>query len=361
MEVKCTRLKIGAENRAIVRLATAFVVLLTIACFSAENQLSARPKDDVVILENGDILHGEIKGLQRGVLTLKTDWMGTVQIEWIHVKEIRSNLPFEVVLSDGRKGLGTLRSDPVAGVLEVSGRDSALEAGHVEVVGITPIEGEVLSRLSYSIELGASYYSSNRSKQLTLASDVKYRTETYAGSASFNNVYSQQQDAEATKRKEVKTSGQRFFGRNWSVIGIANFLTSEELNLDLRSMFGGGVTKELIRTNRAILTVLGGTALNRERYSTESVRDSMEGLSSINFQTFRFDKPEFDITTTLSAIPSFSDWGRTRLEFDASVRFKLFRDLYWSGSLFDNYDSSPPEGNRKNDFGVQTTFGWSFN
>ena len=344
-----------------MRLQATFLVLLTAAFLSQGEFLSARPKTDLVILENGDTVHGEIKSLQRGVLTLKTDWMGTVQIEWIRIKEIRSDHPFEVVLSDGRKSLGALQTEPETRTLQVSGRGSEFKADQVNVVGMTPIEGDFVSRLRFSVELGASYYSSNRSEQFTLGSDVKYRTENWAGSASFNTVNSQQQNADATKRTEFKTNGQKFFARNWSVIGISNFLHSEELNLDLRSVFGGGVTKDLVRSNKLIFTVLGGAAVNREKYFEEPVQNSMEGLSGVSFQTFRFEKPEFDVTTTFYAIPSLSEWGRVRMEFDAGVRFKLFRDLYWNGSLFENYDSRPPEGNHKNDFGVQTTFGWTFN
>jgi hypothetical protein len=74
--------------------------------FSLGASLNARAKTDLVILENGDSIHGEIKSLERGILTLKTDWMGTIQVEWIHIQEIRSDFSFEVVLSDGQKSLG---------------------------------------------------------------------------------------------------------------------------------------------------------------------------------------------------------------------------------------------------------------
>ena len=63
----------------------------------------------------------------------------------------------------------------------------------------------------------------------------------------------------------------------------------------------------------------------------------------------------------LYAFPSFSEWGRIRLEFKAGLRFKLFHDLSWNASLFENYDSRPPPSDTShNDFGVETTFGWTF-
>ena len=337
------------------------LALLSITVLLLGVELLGRSKTDLVVLDNGDSVHGEITGLSRGVLTLKTEWMGTLQIEWIRIKEIRSDHTFEVVLSDGRKGLGSLRSDSEARVLAISDKTARLETAQRKVVGITPIEGRFLKSLKFSVELGASYYSSNSAKQLSIGSSARYRTKKWGGSANISTISSGQQDAPSTQRRELRTSAQRFFSNNWSAISIANFLHSEELNLDLRSILGGGVTKELVRTNRSIFTVLGGLAVNRERYFEEPIQNSAEGLTGIRFEMFQFDKPEFDLTSTFYAIPSFSDWGRLRIEFDLGLRFKLFRDLYWSGSLFENHDSRPPEGNRKNDFGVQTTFGWMFN
>ena len=337
------------------------LLLFTLIIFFLVTALNARAKTDLVILENGDNIHGEIKSLERGVLTLSTDWMGTIQVEWIHIQEIRSEFVFEVVLSDGRKSLGSIQPNPKERELEVVGESDTLEAEHLAVVGITPIEKRFLDRISFSAELGASYYSSNTSKQLSIGTDFKYRTEKYGGSADYNSIFSQQQEAPETQRKEFKASGQRFFANNWSAIALTDLLQSQELNLNLRSVFGGGLTKELIRTNSAIVTVIGGSVYNREDYIEEPIKNSIEGLSGVSVQAFRFDKPEFDVTTTLYAIPSFSEWGRVRINFNTGLRLKLFHDFYWNASLFENYDSRPPEGNQKNDFGIQTTFGWTFN
>jgi len=115
-----------------------------------------------------------------------------------------------------------------------------------------------------------------------------------------------------TKRNELKTSFQRYFSNNWSAIAILNLLQSEEQNLDIRAQFGGGVTKELLQTNNSILTVLGGAGVNREKYSEESFQTSIEGLSGIGFQTFKFDKPELDISTNLYAFPNFNRGTTTR-------------------------------------------------
>jgi hypothetical protein len=322
--------------------------------------LEARSKTDVIILENGDTVTGEIKGLKRGILSLKTDWMGTLAIEWKHVQEVRSKYFYEVDFSSGLKSYGSIQGGKQVAQMEIVSGSFTVEAEHNEVVGITPIEKTFLDRIKLNLELGANYYSANQSKKVTFGTNFGYRTDKYGASADFKTIFDQQDGAERTRRNELKTSFRRYYANHWSAIALSNFLQSEELNLDIRSVLGGGVSREVIRTNRTILEFMGGAGVNRENYAGKTARTSMEGLTGVGFQTFKFDKPEIDISTTFMAIPSFTEWGRYRLEFDASIRFKLVRDLYFRASLFENFDSQPPEGNLKNDFGIETTFGWEF-
>ena len=78
------------------------------------------------------------------------------------------------------------------------------------------------------------------------------------------------------------------------------------------------------------------------------------------YELFSFQDPEMDITTTLTVLPSLTDRGRIRADLDTRIQYELFKDFFWAVTLFDNYDSSPPEGTETNDFGINTSVGWSF-
>jgi hypothetical protein len=58
--------------------------------------VSAREKTDIVILKNGDRITCEVKSLSRGMLTVKTDSMGTVDIKWPDVDKITTKYLFTV-------------------------------------------------------------------------------------------------------------------------------------------------------------------------------------------------------------------------------------------------------------------------
>ena len=63
-------------------------------------------RTDIVILNNGDRVTGEIKSLEAGLLELKTDTMGTIRIEWRFISELISDKNQSVEVTDGRRWLG---------------------------------------------------------------------------------------------------------------------------------------------------------------------------------------------------------------------------------------------------------------
>ena len=89
-------------------------------------------------------------------------------------------------------------------------------------------------------------------------------------------------------------------------------------------------------------------------------RSNIEGMGTVEYELFTYGDRETDITTTLTVLPSFSDWGRVRANLDARIQYGLFKDFFWGVTLFDQYDSAPPQGTEKNDFGINTSVGWSF-
>ena len=322
--------------------------------------LEARPKTDVIILENDDRITGEIKKLERGILKVKTDWMGTLQVEWEHVKKIESEYFYEVELSSGKKYFGSIQPAETPKSLEVTSAYITQKMDQISIVNITPIRKTFLDRLDFAVDSGFNYTQANRSGELQLTTSAKYRVEKYSAQADYSTLFKKQRDVDTTRRNQLGLNFTRYLQNRWFLSALANFLQSDELALDLRSVFGGGAGKNLIQANRLVFSLLGGAVINREEFVDEAVKTSAEGLSGIQFQTFKFDKPEMDISSTFLFIPSFSDSGRFRLDLDTKVRIEIIKDLFWQLSLFDNYDSRPPEGNEKNDFGIYTGVGWSF-
>jgi hypothetical protein len=342
-------------------LLPSLVLLFTVTSALMNTPLLARDKTDVVILKNGDHVTGEIKSLQRGRLSLSTDSMGTVAIEWEDIEQVTSQWVFEVETETGLRTLGSLSPAAEPETMEIIGESSRNTLSQTSVVRLTQIEAGFLDRLEGYVDLGFSFARANRATEWTLGGEVKTRTEIRQLRTTFSSLFSNRKDVESNTRNVLTFDWTRFFSDRWLVTGLTTFTQNQELNLDIRGVFGGDLGRHVIQNNRNLLTLRGGAVFTRERFTgDEPGRSNVEGKATIEYELFSFQDPEMDIITTLTILPSFTDWGRIRADLDTRIQYELFKDFVWSVSAYDNYDSRPPEGNETNDFGVNTSVGWSF-
>ncbi|MFB3067787.1 MAG: DUF481 domain-containing protein [Acidobacteriota bacterium] len=325
-----------------------------------------RDKTDVIILKNGDHITGEIKSLSRGKMSLSTDSMGTVSIEWEDVARVTSQWVFEVETETGLRTFGSLSPAAEPKTMEIIGEGTRNTLNQTSVVRLTQLEAGFLSRLEGYVDVGFNFARANRATQWTLGSEVKSRNEIRQLKSTFSSFFDDRKDVESTTRNVFTFDFTRFFSGRWLVTGLTSFTQNQELNLDLRSSFGGDLGRHVIQNNRSLLTVRAGAVFSKEQFAPTEFepmgenRNNIEATGTLAWELFSFQDPEIDITTTLTVLPSLSNWGRIRADFDTRIQFELFKDFSWSATLFDNYDSRPPEGNETNDFGITTSVGWSF-
>ena len=81
------------------------LLCIGLTCFAIEIQAQYT---DVIILENGDRITGEVKGLMSGQLELKTEYMGTVYINWEDIYDLVSNEGLQIELQNGERLVGSL-------------------------------------------------------------------------------------------------------------------------------------------------------------------------------------------------------------------------------------------------------------
>lgn len=321
----------------------------------------ARNKTDVVVLGNGDRVTCEIETLQRGRLTVKTDSMGTLQIEWDDVQQVTSPMVFEVELENGERFVGTLEPPPVQGQVLVSGETEAA-LNRDSIVRMREIGQGFWSQIDGSMDVGFDFTKANESRQWTFMGEAIRRGVQFETRVNFDSLFSSQEGIDSANRQALGIQVTRFLPQRWMAAAVAQFQRNEELDLDLRSLIGGGAGRYLLQTNRTILSVLGGIVFNRERFAGPGTQvNNAEALGLVQFRKFTFDDPETDIETTLLVLPSLTEAGRVRLEFNARVRREVLKDFYWNISFFESFDSEPPSAaSEQHDYGLVSSFGWSF-
>ncbi|MEE8583807.1 MAG: hypothetical protein V3T83_03040 [Acidobacteriota bacterium] len=197
----------------------------------------------MVILTNGDRVTGEIKELAHGKLSLSTDLMGTVEIEWEGIRQLSSDYQFEVEKDTGERHFGSIRSGPDRDI-EIAGEQASIALDHMSVVRIHPIE-KGLSRLEGFLDVGFSFTRANRVAQWSLGAEVRSRTPKRQLKVTLSSLLSDQQDLDRSTRNVLGLSLDRYFGDRWFAVALAQFTQNEELELDIRSIVGGSTAIRL--------------------------------------------------------------------------------------------------------------------
>ena len=312
-------------------------------------------------MDNGDRVSVEIKKLERGRLEASTDGMGTLLIEWEDVDHLSSPNRFEVETQTGERYIGSLASTDTAGELVVAGAQPVtLELDRV--VRIEPADPSFWSQWDGAIDVGYDFTKAGDSTQWALSSRLTRRAERLETRITGDSFFSSKEGAEDTSRHSLGVEFVRFMGQRWGLLVLGQFERNDELQLRLRSQTGGAYQYRFVQTNSILFGAALGVAGNREEFLDDTPgQNNLEAILATQFEAFTFDTPKTDVTTTVNVFPSLSQWGRTRLEFDISVRRELAKDFFFSVSLQDSFDSEPPSASGvRNDFNVVSSFGWSF-
>lgn len=337
-------------------------IALTLALVSLllATDARARAKTDLVFIGKADRLTGEIKQMDRGILTLSTDNIGTVHIEWEDVDSLNSVYQFRVEDQFGRKYFGAIFMNKAL-VLQV------IHAGQVQtipapnVVSITPLEETFWQRLDGSIGIGFSFTKANSLAQLTTDMNVRYRTPLRLIVLDSSTIYTSQEDEDTQQRTDVSLTYNRLFPKRFFALATAGAQANDELGLDLRVSLAPGMGYNFIRTNHNESVTTGGLSVNREWSGFSDGGYNLEAFVSLSHALFRYDYPKTDISVEATLYPSLTTGGRLRSEVDISASREIVPDLTLTLSFYDSYDNEPldPAADH-NDFGLVTSLGWTF-
>ena len=344
----------------VARVTPAARVALLALCVLAAGRPAEAADTDVVVLRNGDRMHGEIKGMQYGRLQFSTTTMSTVYVEWDKVAGLVSPSFFEFELMDGARYYGSLEPAD-AGALGVAfeGQITALDAARV--VRIRLIKSSFWDRLDGSISLGASYTKSSGIGQGSVNVSVGTRRPAFELRTDFSTTVTVQPDQPDQSRTVGSVSYLKMMRNRWFVPGTGRLERNTDLGLDLRSSVGGGIGRYFVQTNQSVLGAAAGLVLNRENPVDGDSTTNVEAFFGATYEFFTYDTPKTDIDTRFLIYPSLTVSGRYRTEFNLTLSREIVKDFTVGATAYDSYDNKPPAGSSStHDFGISLNIGWTF-
>lgn len=320
----------------------------------------AEAQNDTIVSKDNSVLVGEIKEMDRGVLTLETNYSDSdFKITWLELKEIISTRKYRFSLSNGDRLHGTITVDTIAKKLIIQDDEKgAISISPKELVYLKHVDGgNIFDIINLSMDVGYSFTKANNLHQLNGSINADYYVKKWGLSANASTVQNVQDNAPSTIRSTGGLEFKFFMKNDIFALASANYLSNNEQQLNLRSTYSAGLGKYFIHTNRIYFNASAGIAYTIENFmDTIPNKNGTEGQLGIEYNMF--DIGDLNLFTKLVVNPSFTEKGRVRTLFNIKVKYDLPRDFYLKTSLDYQYDNKPLEGIDPEDYVFTFGFGW---
>lgn len=334
---------------------TLALILVTTLCRTEH----AVAQKDSLVLKNRNVIVGEIKSLNNGVITIETDYSkNDFTIEWSGVREIHSQTRFLVTLKNGTRLTGIVTSKDSTGKLKVlEDSEMTTETTMEELVFLKGLKSDFWSRVSAAVDLGISLTKSNNLRQYNSHIDLGYLADRWKVSAYYNGLVSKQDNVDLVQRNEGGLTFTYYLQHDWFMSATLQFLSNTEQALNLRATGRAGAGKLLIHTNRAYWGVGFGLNYNSESFSNGTApRNSLEGYAGTEANVFNIG--DFDFLGKWYVYPSITEAGRWRSDLNVDTKYKFPRDFYVKAGLRLNYDNRPAAAGKETDYVFSFAVGW---
>ncbi len=328
--------------------------------FIISNVISLFGQTDSLVFINGNSIVGELKSMDKGVLTIETDYSDKdFKIELSGIKKIYTTSIVAITLTDGTRLTGTIKTT-IDNKVEINTIVELIIIGNLnEIVEMKTIDEKFWDRLYASIDLSLDITKSNNFRQFNSRSTLGYHTEKWSLDATYNTLLSDQDGADSIRRTEAMLKYKVLLPDSWYIPASIDFLSNTEQKLLLRIGVKLGAGKFIIQTNRVYWGIGAGLNYNNESYSTaDSDRESLEGYFGTELNVF--DIGDLNLLTNIYVYPSFTEESRLRSDFKFDLKYDLPLDFYISLGVTINYDNQPVEGATEVDYVAHTGFGWEW-
>ena len=322
----------------------------------------ARDKTDVVELRNGDRISGDIVSLEFGILTLKTDNMSTLSIEWPAVRSLTSKFGFAIERRNGTIYDGVITTSEDGADLLVASEAGTARIPMQEVERISRLSPRFWSRINGALAVGFSYTKSSAIQVGSVNFNANYRSTTVDGSLAFSANSTRDSSGKTTDRV-LLTSGVQFLQQSRNFWGLLGSLERDQaLGIDARLLGGAALGRRFVQSGYTEVVGIAGLVATEEWIVDEPTpKASVEAVLGGNWQVFRFIDPKTRLDLGLYVFPSLTESGRYRSTGNLALTHKFPHDVTLGLTGYLSYDNKPPEPTaEKSDYGVTFNVGWSF-
>jgi hypothetical protein len=315
---------------------------------------------DTLVLKNNDLIIGEIKIMNNGVLQIETDYSKSdFKLEWKEVKFLSSGRTHIINLTSGVLVNGVLTKSKTPNKCEIKNVETLTitEVNLSDIVYIKPVDDSFWDRLEASFDVGIKLTKAENLQQLTINANLGYTAKRWFATGTYKRIQSVQDDSEPIRRIDTDISYVHLLPKDFFVPLSVTTLSNTEQDIQLRIISKAGYGKYILRDNKKYWGIASGLSFNHERYfDTSEAFKSLELFLATDFNLY--DVGDFSIQSKVTVFPSLTESKRIRTDFNLDTKYDLPLDFFIKLSFVYNYDNKPKNGAAKDDYVFQTTFGW---
>jgi len=316
---------------------------------------------DQIAFKNGDRLTGAILKSDAKILVIRTAVAGEVTAAWQEIQGLTSDQPLYVGLVDGATLVGRVTTRE--GRLEIATKTGTVEAPKENVAALRneaeqrafekSQRPDFLHRWEGGLDAG---FDLTRGNSDTRNFRFAFRAERKVGRDNLTlyaeTLYSIDDLPNASPHiTEDERRGSARFDRDLAsrlfAFANADFMSDGLQDLNLRSVFGGGIGYHLIKRHRTTLDLLGGANFTRENY-IEIQRNLGAGQVGEEFK-LKLGK-NTSLIQNFAYFPDLTEHGGNyRTNFRLGTITMIIKWLGWQNNLTDSYVTNPPAGKKRNE------------
>jgi hypothetical protein len=335
--------------------------LLCIVSLSILLPLSAATQvKDTLFFKNGGLLVGELKSISLGKIKFDDDNMDVLNIKITQIKTIHALAHIYRLETINEEIYYTSLDTSGNGMVRIKVNGVAQDISLEDISTLSSLKGKTGALWQGTVSAGYNYAKSTGIGQFNSSLSVEYLTKKWDFQATGSAIVNQ---TDTTFQIDNATTGlfnSYLFTPVWEASVFLLYQRNLQQGLSRRYQEGLGGGAKFISTNHTRAKMITGVVINQEK--------SVEGVSSptqvdvpviINFNFFRFHRPDLTINLTEDVFFGITKKGRVRQDGQLKLNWKLFNDFYLNIQFYHNYDNQPPgKDSEKLDYGV--VFGVSY-
>ena len=337
-------------------------ILIVLFCISFAIDGKAQ-KIDTIYHTNGNILTGDFKKLNYGVVTWSMEGMGTISLETPEIKNIKSKKQFEVKLKNGMIYFGSFDTTSIERkVIIVSANGSEL-VNLDDIVEVYPIKSSFWLRTSGDLSLGFNFSKGSDVATLVSSGNVSYRKRKSSFMLSWDNNNTFQADTLSATNIYVNIGAQRNLKEYWSVGSMIGASQNSQLGVKLRLNLTGVGIRDIVYNNWNRFWTGAGISVQRETpYDDTGEVTDLAGVLTTVWKVYKYTDPKVWVDSDIAFIPYFTGDWRYRIDFNMNPRVGIIgNDLQIGFKFYYSFDSRPPlEASSTFDWGINFQLTYSF-